>query len=231
MSTLPSPLSRSPFSFHFTRCFGGGHRHAPLLPPPLTDLNPYLSTKVQSGTNAATPSTIPSNTRCATGSLTSSVHPTRRVTISLPLKLAKLRIPMDPCNSSFFFLNTFPLGSLRAVQNFNLMFWKIKVDFTILWSFWFVIAACLTQLRRLLLTIPPSVGYEQNPLSVYYCYDVEGSTTRLKRCIAEVCGKEALFSYFLRLFWFRFFTQIICGHLFLSATTPFTCLNILESGL
>ncbi|KAK7331381.1 hypothetical protein VNO77_25604 [Canavalia gladiata] len=38
----------------------------------------------------------------------------------------------------------------------------------------------------LLLTIPPSVGYEQNPLSVYYCYAVEGSTRRLKKCIAEV---------------------------------------------
>ncbi|KAL3524589.1 hypothetical protein ACH5RR_012961 [Cinchona calisaya] len=39
----------------------------------------------------------------------------------------------------------------------------------------------------LLLTIPPSVGYEQNPLCVYYCYDVEGSSTRnLKKCIAEV---------------------------------------------
>lgn len=37
-----------------------------------------------------------------------------------------------------------------------------------------------------LLTIPPSVGYEQNPLSVYYCYDLEGSTRNLKKCIAEV---------------------------------------------
>ncbi|KAJ9563621.1 hypothetical protein OSB04_008781 [Centaurea solstitialis] len=37
-----------------------------------------------------------------------------------------------------------------------------------------------------LLTIPPSVGYEQNPLSVYYCYDVDGSTKCLKKCIAEV---------------------------------------------
>ncbi|KAI3719686.1 hypothetical protein L6452_20588 [Arctium lappa] len=37
-----------------------------------------------------------------------------------------------------------------------------------------------------LLTIPPSVGYEQNPLSLYYCYDVEGSTRCLKKCIAEV---------------------------------------------
>jgi hypothetical protein len=38
-------------------------------------------------------------------------------------------------------------------------------------------------------TIPPSVGYVQNPLSVYYCYDVEGSdsTQHLKKCIAEVC--------------------------------------------
>nr|XP_043624442.1 uncharacterized protein LOC122596010 [Erigeron canadensis] len=37
-----------------------------------------------------------------------------------------------------------------------------------------------------LLTIPPSVGYEQNPLSLYYCYDLEGSTRCLKMCIAEV---------------------------------------------
>ncbi|KAG6416741.1 hypothetical protein SASPL_124179 [Salvia splendens] len=36
-----------------------------------------------------------------------------------------------------------------------------------------------------LLTIPPSVGYEQNPLSVYYCYDVEGETQTLTKCIAE----------------------------------------------
>ncbi|EFJ18086.1 hypothetical protein SELMODRAFT_178500 [Selaginella moellendorffii] len=34
-----------------------------------------------------------------------------------------------------------------------------------------------------LLTIPASVGYEQNPLSVYYCYDIDGS---LAKCIAEV---------------------------------------------
>lgn len=37
-----------------------------------------------------------------------------------------------------------------------------------------------------LLTIPPSVGYEQNPLSLYYCYDVEGTSLHLKKCIAEV---------------------------------------------
>lgn len=37
-----------------------------------------------------------------------------------------------------------------------------------------------------LLTIPPSVGYEQNPLSLYYCYDLEDSTRQLKKCIAEV---------------------------------------------
>lgn len=37
-----------------------------------------------------------------------------------------------------------------------------------------------------LLTIPPSVGYEQNPLSVYYCYEVEGPNKNLKKCIAEV---------------------------------------------
>ncbi|KAI5571119.1 hypothetical protein POPTR_011G084000v4 [Populus trichocarpa] len=37
-----------------------------------------------------------------------------------------------------------------------------------------------------LLTIPPSVGYEQNPLSLYYCYDMDGSARLLKKCIAEV---------------------------------------------
>ncbi|GFQ08714.1 hypothetical protein PHJA_003015400 [Phtheirospermum japonicum] len=37
-----------------------------------------------------------------------------------------------------------------------------------------------------MLTIPPSVGYEQNPLSIYYCYDVEGTTRTLSKCIAEV---------------------------------------------
>ncbi|GLT59863.1 hypothetical protein SLA2020_326600 [Shorea laevis] len=37
-----------------------------------------------------------------------------------------------------------------------------------------------------LLTIPPSMGYEQNPLSLYYCYDMEGSARYLKKCIAEV---------------------------------------------
>ncbi|KAL0305483.1 UNVERIFIED_CONTAM: hypothetical protein Sradi_5965600 [Sesamum radiatum] len=48
----------------------------------------------------------------------------------------------------------------------------------------------LTSIRiqhlRFLLTIPPSVGYEQNPLSLYYCYDVEGSKRTLRKCIAEV---------------------------------------------
>eukprot|EP01018_Ginkgo_biloba_P030873 Gb_15318 [translate_table: standard] len=37
-----------------------------------------------------------------------------------------------------------------------------------------------------LLTMPTSVGYEQNPLSVYYCYDAKGPATFLKTCIAEV---------------------------------------------
>lgn len=43
---------------------------------------------------------------------------------------------------------------------------------------------------RLLLTIPASVGYDQNPLSVYYCYEEEEeeeeSSRQLKMCIAEV---------------------------------------------
>ncbi|KAF5738320.1 hypothetical protein HS088_TW13G01216 [Tripterygium wilfordii] len=38
----------------------------------------------------------------------------------------------------------------------------------------------------LLLTVPPSLGYEQNPLSLYYCYNLEGSIQHLKKCIAEV---------------------------------------------
>lgn len=37
-----------------------------------------------------------------------------------------------------------------------------------------------------LLTIPTSVGYEQNPLSLYYCYETEDSSQHLKKCIAEV---------------------------------------------
>lgn len=34
-----------------------------------------------------------------------------------------------------------------------------------------------------LLTHPRSAGYEQNPISVYYCHGEDGS---LQRCIAEV---------------------------------------------
>jgi DUF1365 family protein len=36
--------------------------------------------------------------------------------------------------------------------------------------------------------VPKSVGYEQNPLSVYYCYDVaaQEQDEDLKMCIAEV---------------------------------------------
>ncbi|EPS70462.1 hypothetical protein M569_04301 [Genlisea aurea] len=45
---------------------------------------------------------------------------------------------------------------------------------------------CGTNGSVFLLTIPPSVGYEQNPLSVYYCYDVDGSTQVFRKCIAEV---------------------------------------------
>ncbi|CAN1249177.1 hypothetical protein LINPERPRIM_LOCUS7026 [Linum perenne] len=37
-----------------------------------------------------------------------------------------------------------------------------------------------------LLTVPPSVGYEQNPLSLYYCYDGDGSHPNLTKCVAEV---------------------------------------------
>ncbi|XP_050370374.1 uncharacterized protein LOC126788427 [Argentina anserina] len=49
--------------------------------------------------------------------------------------------------------------------------------------------------RALLLTIPESVGYEENPLSLYYCYDDQ----TLKNCIAEVTntpwGERVLFVF------------------------------------
>ncbi|KAL4280001.1 hypothetical protein GQ457_03G035370 [Hibiscus cannabinus] len=54
-----------------------------------------------------------------------------------------------------------------------------------------------------LLTIPPSVGYEQNPLSIYYCYDLEGNTKLLKKCIAEVTNTPGVKEYYL------FSTQIL----------------------
>ncbi|KAK1378428.1 TBC1 domain family member 14 like [Heracleum sosnowskyi] len=39
----------------------------------------------------------------------------------------------------------------------------------------------------LLLTIPPSVGYQRSPVTLYYCYDrQESSSNILKNCIAEV---------------------------------------------
>lgn len=51
----------------------------------------------------------------------------------------------------------------------------------------------------LLLTIPESVGYEQNPLSLYYCYDLEDSSKHLNKCIAEVTntpwGERVLFVF------------------------------------
>ncbi|XP_022146678.1 uncharacterized protein LOC111015825 [Momordica charantia] len=50
-----------------------------------------------------------------------------------------------------------------------------------------------------LLTIPSSVGYEQNPLSLYYCYETEGSAQHLKKCIAEVTntpwGERVIFVF------------------------------------
>ncbi|KAK6146341.1 hypothetical protein DH2020_020210 [Rehmannia glutinosa] len=36
-----------------------------------------------------------------------------------------------------------------------------------------------------LLRIPASVGYERSPVNLYYCYDIQGSTTTLKKCIVE----------------------------------------------
>uniref|UniRef100_N1QSI2 Uncharacterized protein n=1 Tax=Aegilops tauschii TaxID=37682 RepID=N1QSI2_AEGTA len=52
-----------------------------------------------------------------------------------------------------------------------------------------------------LLTVPKSVGYEQNPLSVYYCYDeaAQEQDEHLKMCIAEVTntpwGEKVMFTF------------------------------------
>lgn len=52
-----------------------------------------------------------------------------------------------------------------------------------------------------LLTIPKSVGYEQNPLSIYYCYDsaAQEQDGDLKMCIAEVTntpwGERVMFTF------------------------------------
>ncbi|VAH52800.1 unnamed protein product [Triticum turgidum subsp. durum] len=52
-----------------------------------------------------------------------------------------------------------------------------------------------------LLTVPKSVGYEQNPLSVYYCYDAAAKEQDedLKMCIAEVTntpwGEKVMFTF------------------------------------
>ncbi|KAJ1287772.1 hypothetical protein BS78_02G036300 [Paspalum vaginatum] len=52
-----------------------------------------------------------------------------------------------------------------------------------------------------LLTIPKSVGYEQNPLSIYYCYDSsgQGQDEELRMCIAEVTntpwGERVMFTF------------------------------------
>ncbi|KAL8479381.1 hypothetical protein ACS0TY_026305 [Phlomoides rotata] len=36
-----------------------------------------------------------------------------------------------------------------------------------------------------LLRVPPSLGYERSPVNYYYCYDIEGSTKILKKCLVE----------------------------------------------
>ncbi|CAN6196891.1 unnamed protein product [Urochloa humidicola] len=52
-----------------------------------------------------------------------------------------------------------------------------------------------------LLTIPKSVGYEQNPLSIYYCYNSaeQGQDGELGTCIAEVTntpwGERVMFTF------------------------------------
>lgn len=52
----------------------------------------------------------------------------------------------------------------------------------------------------LLLTMPPSVGYQRSPFSLYYCYDLQESSSKiLKYCIAEVTnspwGEQAQFIF------------------------------------
>ncbi|KAF7803157.1 DUF1365 family protein [Senna tora] len=128
------------------------------------DPNPYLSTKALSGTNAAVPSTTPSSTTSATRSLILTMRLTRLPTIFPPIKLAKLLIPPDPFVDNI--LIGFEFGNEIVISYPLVRMEEGKAN--------------------LLLTIPPSVGYEQNPLSLYYCYDVEGSCRSLKKCIAEV---------------------------------------------
>lgn len=68
------------------------------------------------------------------------------------------------------------------VAEFKLLFFSFLAEENI-YIWWNEVKYC----DSYLLTIPPSVGYEQNPLSLYYCYDLEGSIKVLKKCIAEVC--------------------------------------------
>lgn len=71
------------------------------------------------------------------------------------------------------------------------------------------------------MTVPESVGYEQNPLSIYYCYDSagQGQDGELRTCIAEVISLHIRFIIFIG-FWL-----IICNcqfscHLFQVTNTP-----------
>ncbi|KAL1560694.1 hypothetical protein AAHA92_10877 [Salvia divinorum] len=50
-----------------------------------------------------------------------------------------------------------------------------------------------------LLKIPSSLGYERSPVNYYYCYEIEGSTKILKKCLVEACntpwGESVIFVF------------------------------------
>lgn len=66
-------------------------------------------------------------------------------------------------------------------------------------------------MNSLLLTIPQSVGYEQNPLSLYYCYDSDDQP--LQKCIAEVC-------FSLCCLFKLYFLKIIAADLYILIRSP-----------
>lgn len=72
--------------------------------------------------------------------------------------------------------------------------WVCAISWSCIYNFSRLINSyCITSF---LLTIPPSVGYEQNPLSLYYCFDVEGAARTLRKCIAEVSFWVSNWKYF-----------------------------------
>ncbi|KAF5944763.1 hypothetical protein HYC85_018840 [Camellia sinensis] len=156
---LFSPHSSHP-SFSLSS-FPSAPFSAAVSPTP-PESNRFPSTKAPSGTSAAVPSAILSSTPPAMLSLTSTALPTLLPTISPPMTVApspKLTVQLEEIGWRFGMWEVASCGD--GVRK------------------WLVVGVSF------LLTIPPSVGYDNNPLSLYYCYEVEGFTKNLKQCIAE----------------------------------------------